>query len=824
MAELRNYFPAWRVFIFGQDVTEDVTRVSLTGSGSESRGPSVAEIEMVNGGSFEDEVQYRTDRYIVTEQDIAVLYGEEAQLSEIKFPDEKEIYRDILDTYREADEAWDPEDAYGFTVGQTEAFPNLQSALAVLRPSLVTGDPVADDRTARGLIQNNPEFRGLSEEEFRREAARRAYSRERAYERYATQLNEAQIAAAARQDELDRIIRDRIRARILDPVKQAVLEAKFDKRQESRLPTAGRYDPYSSRSIQGLQGLTGQVLRYPYHVGDSIFHSNDPVRIFWRDPSNPQKWYHMFAGFVSDTIDDVDQNDTRIVRFRAEDASRILRYARITANPGVLDIDDVRTVTDAVTRTFYNSNFANLTLPEYIFGTIFGAELIDIDTGTADIGQVRTFANTRISVRGSTTGRLKEDAIGAYNYRGSFVAVVGENAAQEAGRIKPELNPIVVASLGEYQALVDHQVYESDLDNMAFVDDTDGRVVAEVENLKRNVLRVGAGGDPDMESVVKIIGENPHLFPVDYGRVIMLVPASLGPGTNTNTILRDIASVVTQTTWQTRLGLIYDMMERIDYQFYATPRGDLVCEMPLYDFEPDDFGNTPVDMQALVQRIDATRIVGGGMRFSHAPSDRHRGPYAQSMRVSKSDTIRWERTFSDEAVRTQLVSTFSLIPGYETLPSSGEVGINIPINLYGLVPQFGVRSASVDPRGIITTEESAKLYAAFKLNQINSNAKKANVDILPRVHLMFPNRPVEFEERRFIGTIERLRHSIVWGKSGEMTTGLEVKYIRAWGGQVTADGRPVYEPIGGFASQDFNYALRLGFRYGDSIESSKRRG
>lgn len=42
--------------------------------------------------------------------------------------------------------------------------------------------------------------------------------------------------------------------------------------------------------------------------------------------------------------------------------------------------------------------------------------------------------------------------------------------------------------------------------------------------------------------------------------------------------------------WETRLDMIDDLTERVDYQWYVNPAGDIVFEFPFYDFYPEDFG------------------------------------------------------------------------------------------------------------------------------------------------------------------------------------------------------------------------------------------
>lgn len=811
MGEIRAYFPAWRVYIFGVDVTEDVTRCIINYTGSESRAPSTAEVTLVNGGS-RGQLQgqntespqgstYSTDRYIMTERDIATLYGIEDQLAAIRFPAVKDVLQEVLTEARSVDD-----------FGPQPVLPTILEAAATLNPAILTGDPAVDEPAVLQLLQTSAQ----TELEYRREALRQTLALNTARERTQARI---QTRVAARANQLDRIVRERIRANIDDPVKRRVLLAKFNVRQELQNFQPNLVDPFNSQSIAGLQQLNGQVLRYPFHTGDSIFHSNDQVRIFWRDPTDASRWYHMFAGFVSDYTDTVDQDNQRLVRLRFEDASRILRYARLTTNPGILDIEAAAVASDSITRTFFNDGFADLNLPQFLFTVIFGAERAGTsgETGTENVRGVRTFANLRYSVNGQSESTLLEDAVGSYNFDGSFVAVFGSLDDGVSNRerdelVRANLPATTVDSLAQYQALVDHQVYFSDLTNMSLPTPD---VQAEVEVL-RGDIRKRADRTFVAEDIVKVIGENPHLFPVDYGRLCFLVPGSLGPATNQKLLLNDIVGVNTQTTWRTRLGLVYDVVERLDFQFYCSPKGDLICEMPLYDYEPDDFGNEPLDLEQFL------RLGRGNLQFD-VGTDRERGPFGPQLRVAKRDTISWEKQFIDENVRTQMLGVWSLIPEFAGLPASSTIGQFAPVNLYGLIPQFGVRSETIDPLGIISNENAARVYANVKLNQINAGAKKASVEVLPRVQLGFPNRPLEFEERTFVATTTSVTHNLTWGVNGSMTTDVDLKYVRAWGGQVVDEGRLVYEPIGGFASQALNYALRLRQRSSD-IRASRATG
>lgn len=731
MTGLRNMYPAWRVFIFGVEVTEDVTRCAV--NFNDGRAPNSCEIELSS----------KDDKYIVTEADIKAMYDDVDSLDDLRFPDTQEALTSVFDE---------------------------------IAARALGGDGGGDlDALAKAADARN---------------------------------RDARAGVAARAEHIDRMVRQRLDAVLVQgTVKRDVLSAKVVVRQEvSDAPAPS--GNVAARGLLDLPALLGQALRYPFRVGDCVFHSNDPVRVFWRDPANPADWYYAFTGYVSDWTDAVDMNQARRVRIRCDDPTRPLRYARVATNPGVFDIRDAATAADATSRTAFSQGFANMTLPEFMFTLMFGSDVAGTTgrVGTAAVPAVRPFAYQRVGVSGVTDDVVSPDGIGAFNFASSVIAIAGPDAEQDSGSALSEAlagQVVRIDGLWEWQALLDHKVQRSDLINMARTEL--GRIVAELrtEELTR------------IEDIIGEIGAHPERYPIDGGRLMMLLPASLGPETNRDLLIRDIAtSIATHTTWKSRLQLIYDVTERINFSFYASPRGDVICEMPLYDFDPTDFGEEPVYLPALRDKLNEVAWEFG--------NEEQRGPYAPQFRVTKADTIAWERTFSDANVRTQMIVNWSLVAARTDTQSSIDIGQQDAVNLRALWPAFGVRSEVMEPNGIISSQEAALLYGAVKLNMVNADALSAHYEVVSRVQWMWPNRPLEFTGRPEIACVRAANHSIVWNES--VTCGLEVNYVRGWSGQTVpgeSGPRPVYEPIGGFASSELNYAVRWGLL--PDVESTKRR-
>lgn len=680
--QVRLSFPAFRVFVFGVEVTDDISSCST--NWTDNRAPSTAEFTLAN----------ENDRYVTTAEDIAAMYGD-IPLDEVEL---SERQRQVLSGFNDGVDA--------------------VNSLASIR------DYVA-------------------------EAAR------------------TRVGVRLRNDNL----------------KYAVLSAKFAERTDIAVQqiddlllraTLGTPGSAQSASLSTLTALSGQALRYPFQVGQCIFHSNDPVRIFMRDPLRSTDWYYGMSGYVSDWSESVDASGKRIVRVVVEDVLRVFRHSLLATNWALHDVGAL-TDTDRITllRTWYTNNFAGLSLPETVFSMVFGSTVTGTNPNlraTTDqldesgVQGVRPLDDFRIGAYGKKPFKFDADGVGSFNFAHSRIFTYGPEASAVAQSRVAGKDFESIASLEAYQAEVDHKVT---LDDILTLSPPDLR--SDVEP-----FILGLPSDPQVAipEAVGYIGRHPELFPVDFGRIFMLLPGGLGPATSRDILTKDIVqSIATRTQFVKRLAILYNLCERIEFSLYATPKGDVCMEMPLYDFMPDDFGR-----------------------------------FAARYTFGLEDTTGWESTFSDEHIRTQFGVTFNLTSQY-TLGASTDLwqppGV---VRLDALVPQFGIRPEYVDPPSFLTSEAAAAYYGHIKLNQMNANAWTARVGTVMRMGVG-PNRPLWFEARNFIATTRAIQSAITWGVSGGVSQSLSTNYRRGWSGLRMANGRILYEPIGGFASRPLNYAL-----------------
>jgi len=571
-----------------------------------------------------------------------------------------------------------------------------------------------------------------------------------------------------------------------------------------------------------VRQLTGHVFRYPFHAEDPIFHANDPIRVFLRDPFNPSRWYHGFTGFLSDFDDHVDENNQKILTIVAEGPTKILRYARMATNPGIVDMGAIQVAKlDAIDRSFWEEGFYDITLPEYMFALIFGND------PNGDIAQPTGESSGKFSIRSkdaagnARASQIRFAAAGRFNYGRSTVIEYGPKTTTKINEDQLDMGATPycsVSTLEEYQSIIDHELKESDLydlldENVGWTatktSGTRTQVLNEVNDYMKNLPRK-ADGTPDPHGLMDFLGKRTDLYPPDSGALIILIPASFHPETNRNILMKDlIQSPGMTTTFRSRLSMIYETIERIEFVFYESPKGDLICEFPLYDFDPDDWGFNEVKKNIVNGLPGATdrSVIPISYKSEFESKDIKCGPFAPRWIIEKRDTINFSKGITDEKVRTELACDWNLVTGWRKAVGLS-TGILPPavVQLKHLIPLYWARLEQADPKGHISSAEAAHAYAHITLNKMNADAKNLGINTVPNLGTWL-NRPMYFLPRNCIGTLTSITHSVKWGMGGSMDTRLNINYIRGWDGLLDIHNNPVYTTIGGLPSRPLNYKL-----------------
>ena len=694
--QVRFSFPAWRAYIFGLDVTDDVS--SITVNWNDGRAPNTAEIVLSS----------EQDKYVVTPGDIHALYDD--------------IPVEFIGSH--------------------------------LLQALENGDFTPDNRKS-----------------------------------------------------IDDYIQERLNT-IPDPNKRRVLKKKVNVRVENQIQPQvsdglecavtdvgndGSSDIKSGEfTDHKVQAFTGDFLRFPFQVGHCIFHTGDDVRIFLRNPFDPTEWFFGMTGHVADWSERVDTNGKRTVTILVQDALRLYNLARVTTNPGLADfdvLDDKKN--DAQFRSFFGDlGLADLTLPEILFLLTFGTEVIDKSSleksNLQQEDRIQGVSTFQIKYYGAHSESVTEataplNGIFAFNEDDSEIRVFGD-LKQDPNFVGPVQNRnigltkirnkdlIGGTTMEQWQTIVDHKVpvQVQELQKLA--------IPAQQFNATQRLRSLG--DDPNNLPVLEVmreIGEHPEIYPCSFGRLLMLVPDSLDPAANRSFLLKDfISGIATNTDYTSRLAMILNVVQIIDFSFYATPRGDIVCEFPLYSFDPSHFGK-----------------------------------FANRYTFPIDDTISWSSHFEDEKVKTQIRAPFWLIENFKSLGTSDDLMFTPgTATLRSLIPMFGTRLETIQPGSFVNNNQAASYYAYIKLSQMNADAWEQTIETVARLGIG-PNRPCWFEARDFIATIRSTSTSIVWGPSGSVQQNIRVNYRRGWSGQVV-NGQHIYESFGGRASEPINYALLFG--------------
>lgn len=595
--------------------------------------------------------------------------------------------------------------------------------------------------------------------------------------------------------------------------------------------------------------LDGWVPRYQIYSGSTIFHTSDVIRIFLQDPYDPYVWYYGFSGYLTDDSDIVDVNNNKHISFTCEDVTRSFKYSRFTVNPQIANPEALLVSTDTVIYAGLKEPFKRLSIPESFFVQVFGGEPLGISNNELAI-ETRSGEN----LEGVDQGFIK--GVGNFDLKNSKVFILGDEPTDVPRILEPQglakaerkfyqnIKDKIVRNfdLRTYQSYLDHRVRYEDLaverqndsEEVKSVKRTFAKSVQDVleQQNSSGVLNLPIQESP-IWSTMSMIGGFPDVYPID-GRLIMILPGSLNPTTNTEVLTNELAGFsVNQTNFISKFSTLKMYAERLDFSLYASPRGDLLFEMPFYDFHPDDFGvdttlppganrniyteqrgETNAQMRWPVYKGPASSKVINGPG-SKAQAQQPEGPsYSHAYTLWKNHQIgEYSRSFSDAAIRTILTSAYFVIPNNPNIGDSSKVlGENIDATAESLIASFGARYEHINPHGYLGSAESAKLFAEIQLNKINAAATNISIGIDAKFDLWI-NRPIRIAHKEILGTLRSVTHSINIGGKDLSTSSMQLNNARFWTGgidenqtSIGGEKRRVYEPIGTNASKPIDYS------------------
>jgi hypothetical protein len=560
---------------------------------------------------------------------------------------------------------------------------------------------------------------------------------------------------------------------------------------------------------------------YPFSQGDSIFHANDPVRVAFQDPFDPSQWYWKFSGFVDIVTENSGENrDSRIV-ITCTDVTKLVRYSMLTREGIVLDkvieikkalegdSDDKGVVkVDSIGMIANAQEFAYYTMLETLSTIFFGrknevAESKDAFIGKltsekADDSLIKSFEKKKyFSEDIMDITPIKAPPSGA-QFKKNSGSILGVDY-YVYGTTPDDIDPLDKAygakykTLHEFTEIIHNRVRPSDLKDMR-------NTVSYEDSLIGSNLEV-----------VEIIGSDIENYPVGGGRVFYYAPTGLEAIYTELQGSQDksVGGFNIHSNFRDKLSFLYDLADNLEFRFYASPKGDVIFEIAMYDFSPSDFWEKGTDSKKVLEYILGSRSYydifqndyKGKYKDNVSISDElnksvdlnkelydKNFDYIKHYTIEKNDQLGFSNTFTDRNFVTAYRCMPNTISNYDSIDNKdiNRYAWSVATNWAALL---GVRINEGSTWRVIDKHEGAGLYCELYMNKMNAEARNAAIKIIPRFGLM-PNRPIFWREKNMYACIVSITDSISWG-SGVSTT-LNVNHIRTWSGERDDYGFPVF--------------------------------
>lgn len=637
----------------------------------------------------------------------------------------------------------------------------------------------------------------------------------------------------------------------------------------------------STIQIDGSSLPSEIFFKYPMVQGKWIWHFSDRVRVAFRDVVDPTVWYWMHAGTITDTNERENEDQQSVITITSEGVLKDLRNARIQNATGTfLSADTLSTGAfsapsaassqesafttqqlSQITTSPVSSFLQNMTLTSIVETLLFGstsaanslsqsvtaslsnqspaviAETLGIPSsdgsGTATASDITAYENSVRGLNVSAAGNFKM----ASQNQGTDVYILGSMGAFDAA------SGCTQTTLPLWQAVIDHQVSPDDVSFMArgstvltgATSNTSGAPVGQAQSnqsTQQSVTLPGSSNTPASESgavsdtynqiqqVITKIGSDPDTYPIEQ-YVRMLLPAQLTSLIQRAVLDRDLTHTVgTVSEFYDRLSLLHQVTDRLEFVLYDTPKGDIIIEMPLYDFEPRHWSSNGSLTSPLAESLAAVTPLPNEQAFPELVNVQ---AALSEINAATTDTTSfdlnyrifpWEQISIDLTASDQDVKTvWSTVPRWtqaDASDNSQSTRQQVVVALPNLIPLYGFRYEQGGQESLITTQAAAQVYCNLMLNKTNADTMSARVPCAPNWRAWL-NRPVLVDSRNFLGVTKSISHSIVW--QSDCSTEYGFWHFKFWDGRFTTDAAGnacyLFAPFGGVNSQPFNYSYLL---------------
>jgi murein DD-endopeptidase MepM/ murein hydrolase activator NlpD len=523
---------------------------------------------------------------------------------------------------------------------------------------------------------------------------------------------------------------------IPDVIKRAVLVQKrglgYVLSNEVRQALEARFDVARIAARLSLDAVPEKVRYFPITAGQSIFHGGDAVRIALYDAVRG-RWRWAFTGRLLQDDESQSADGTASVTLTAGGASTLLQRARTVINPGYVDGNTVLDVLgDASTVTGLQEAFAGTSLPEYVESMVFGRGATGAGTAFRNV-----IAVPRFGVGGALPYTIEVAGVGAFRRVPERLAILGP--APDALRSALPSHARDGYTLETWDALVDDVVSPDILD-------AQDRAVWESAERSDEVL-------------VDLIGRAPERYPIDAGRLLMLIPDPEFIGGIDAVLKQSYASWAATSTFSDRFSMLWDVLERVQFVLRENGAGDIIVEPPLHYEEPWGFGT-----RRALYEVPAIEI-------------------ASKTRTTDAENVATLIRASIDAIPSQVEDASSYIPAVFEI-------------IWELIGLYGIRELTVPATGLTTSPAGALALARLRGALHNAGLSRVSLDLVPGREYR-PNRPYycALPGAACVATVERVVETMT---PEGATVAPEFSAPRFWRGQVDkATGQRIYESIAG---------------------------
>lgn len=642
----------------------------------------------------------------------------------------------------------------------------------------------------------------------------------------------------------------------------------------------------SGRFNAKLNYPKGVLWDYPMQEGDCIFNLNDPVRIAFRDPFDPRVWFWVFTGFIDIWTEDSGVNGESELTITCTDVSKMVRYSIFQFKTGALDpatssafsyLKDSRwEMASDSGFMLQNEIYEGMTIQEILELTFFGA--VSAKNVVSNVTDYRALApiltenelkdlflhtlqyspeETDNAVK-SFTGTRTEDGVLEFNTTDSkfqnsdpgrqlIKAIVGARKNKNAERFKSLDWKGICTARGvpfkrssdkvglRFVAFGETDKYDEQFDcisvgkNLYLWNEMIHHRVrsSDLVNMRQGEYAGTPPSNDTIENIIYKIGTDLKNYPVGHGYVYAFLPGKMETVFGDKAIDQGMGGVGSlHSVFKDRLSILYDFAETLDFRFYATPKGDVVFEVPFYDFEPFDFLPKDTKTKGVVtegsqfnnlwndlfksayagkyssdELVDLTSFsfvleTPGGLEDLSNLSAYMNSPkfdYGLHFSVDNHEQFGFSNTCNDRGLITAYRCLCNYIQSYSQGQNDEFRSYRSAVD-YALMPTLGFRIEEGNMFNFISGSYAAELYSALQLNKINANARNVGLTTIPKFGLMV-NRPLFWRTRTYYGCIISLSHSYTW--NGDVFTSINLNQIKAWSGEIDKDTkRPIMKYLG----------------------------